>query len=262
MTFQPEASSTSASSSSYVGSSVVVDTGRGVDAGTSASINNASADSSRLPQGISGVSSPSQDGFLAQSDITAGDGHVWVPHSAWTVDPRELLFSDDDSWRYASSIESHVWYADSTPERTVRRRRWFRSQVAADAAPAPTPTTPSHAHAAGSSVGGGAASAAATTVPPLTPQSPEALREQWVSDNDADTCMCCQTVKFSFFNRRHHCRHCGHLVCDACSKSTFTSVYSILGGALTWRKGKHVVPYASYCTPRTLCDSVLKQPTP
>jgi hypothetical protein len=40
---------------------------------------------------------------------------------------------------------------------------------------------------------------------------------QWVSDDSSDLCQrCC--MKFTLFNRRHHCRHCGRLVCDNCSK--------------------------------------------
>ena len=47
-----------------------------------------------------------------------------------------------------------------------------------------------------------------TTAPP---------KEQWVADADVDLCPCCQTVQFSMFDRRHHCRRCGRVVCAHCS---------------------------------------------
>jgi len=38
----------------------------------------------------------------------------------------------------------------------------------------------------------------------------------WQSDHTSNECSLCDKP-FSFFNRRHHCRSCGALVCDACS---------------------------------------------
>jgi hypothetical protein len=46
------------------------------------------------------------------------------------------------------------------------------------------------------------------TVPP---------KEQWVKDSDVDQCPCCKTVQFSMFDRRHHCRRCGRVICSSCS---------------------------------------------
>lgn len=37
----------------------------------------------------------------------------------------------------------------------------------------------------------------------------------WYSDNETKSCMICQTL-FSVFNRRHHCRGCGYVVCKNC----------------------------------------------
>jgi len=38
----------------------------------------------------------------------------------------------------------------------------------------------------------------------------------WVPDAEAKTCSLCST-KFTFTNRRHHCRQCGNVVCGPCS---------------------------------------------
>lgn len=38
----------------------------------------------------------------------------------------------------------------------------------------------------------------------------------WMNDDDSATCLRCNS-EFTVFNRRHHCRCCGDLVCDSCS---------------------------------------------
>uniref|UniRef100_A0A673TIT2 Zinc finger FYVE domain-containing protein 26 n=1 Tax=Suricata suricatta TaxID=37032 RepID=A0A673TIT2_SURSU len=50
-------------------------------------------------------------------------------------------------------------------------------------------------------------------VPPATPPG----RHQWVPDESTSICMVCCRERFTMFNRRHHCRRCGRLVCSACS---------------------------------------------
>ncbi|CAD6209197.1 GSCOCG00003776001-RA-CDS [Cotesia congregata] len=42
-------------------------------------------------------------------------------------------------------------------------------------------------------------------------------REEWIPDDKARECSCCKAVIFSMFNRRHHCRRCGRVVCANCS---------------------------------------------
>ncbi|XP_039642804.1 zinc finger FYVE domain-containing protein 26 isoform X3 [Perca fluviatilis] len=49
------------------------------------------------------------------------------------------------------------------------------------------------------------------------PDQPPA-RKDWVPDTKQDICMVCQRERFTMFNRRHHCRRCGRLVCHACSE--------------------------------------------
>jgi len=38
----------------------------------------------------------------------------------------------------------------------------------------------------------------------------------WVPDAEAKSCTLC-SIKFTFTNRRHHCRQCGNVVCGPCS---------------------------------------------
>ncbi|KAK2826639.1 hypothetical protein Q5P01_020853 [Channa striata] len=49
------------------------------------------------------------------------------------------------------------------------------------------------------------------------PDQPPA-RKDWVPDTQHHVCMVCQRERFTMFNRRHHCRKCGRLVCNACSE--------------------------------------------
>ncbi|XP_075964862.1 zinc finger FYVE domain-containing protein 26 isoform X1 [Anarhichas minor] len=51
----------------------------------------------------------------------------------------------------------------------------------------------------------------------LPPDQPPA-RKDWVPDTKRDVCMVCQRERFTMFNRRHHCRRCGRLVCHSCSE--------------------------------------------
>ncbi|XP_038192235.1 zinc finger FYVE domain-containing protein 26 isoform X2 [Arvicola amphibius] len=50
----------------------------------------------------------------------------------------------------------------------------------------------------------------------VPPEAPPA-RDQWVPDETESTCMVCCRERFTMFNRRHHCRRCGRLVCGSCS---------------------------------------------
>ncbi|XP_020279494.1 uncharacterized protein LOC109852609 isoform X2 [Pseudomyrmex gracilis] len=43
-------------------------------------------------------------------------------------------------------------------------------------------------------------------------------KEEWVPNDRAKECSCCKAVIFSMFNRRHHCRRCGRVVCAVCSQ--------------------------------------------
>nr|XP_008195345.1 PREDICTED: zinc finger FYVE domain-containing protein 26 homolog isoform X2 [Tribolium castaneum] len=51
-------------------------------------------------------------------------------------------------------------------------------------------------------------------------------KEEWVQNDEVVECMCCHQVTFSMFNRRHHCRRCGRVVCYNCSlKRMFVPTY-------------------------------------
>ncbi|XP_078034373.1 zinc finger FYVE-type containing 26 spastizin isoform X2 [Augochlora pura] len=43
-------------------------------------------------------------------------------------------------------------------------------------------------------------------------------KEEWIPNDKARKCSCCKTVIFSMFNRRHHCRRCGRVICGQCSQ--------------------------------------------
>src|SRR3989338_2182788 len=50
----------------------------------------------------------------------------------------------------------------------------------------------------------------------MAPQRTTSSQVPWDADSTREDCTDCKTP-FSFFRRRHHCRACGHLFCDACS---------------------------------------------
>jgi len=54
---------------------------------------------------------------------------------------------------------------------------------------------------------------------PLQPEYPfrvlDSRSTQWTADKDASNCQICGR-DFTLFFRRHHCRHCGRCICNAC----------------------------------------------
>ncbi|XP_050981696.1 zinc finger FYVE domain-containing protein 26 [Labeo rohita] len=52
---------------------------------------------------------------------------------------------------------------------------------------------------------------------PFTPPEKTPERKDWIPDHKQHICMVCQRERFTMFNRRHHCRRCGRLVCHSCS---------------------------------------------
>jgi hypothetical protein len=72
------------------------------------------------------------------------------------------------------------------------------------------------------------AAAAATAAPPQPPPQPRVV--QWMANNASSTCTVCGAA-FSVFNRRHHCRGCGTLVCDTCGPKRSSKVLGVGDGA-------------------------------
>ncbi|XP_056403074.1 zinc finger FYVE domain-containing protein 26 [Hyla sarda] len=53
--------------------------------------------------------------------------------------------------------------------------------------------------------------------PEFVPPDKPPAKAHWIPDETETTCMVCKNEKFTMFNRRHHCRRCGRLVCSSCS---------------------------------------------
>ncbi|KAM4013795.1 zinc finger FYVE domain-containing protein 26 isoform 2-T2 [Anomaloglossus baeobatrachus] len=53
--------------------------------------------------------------------------------------------------------------------------------------------------------------------PEFVPPDKPPAKTQWIPDETEVTCMVCKNERFTMFNRRHHCRRCGRLVCSSCS---------------------------------------------
>ena len=45
----------------------------------------------------------------------------------------------------------------------------------------------------------------------------KARADHWIRDDIAETCKSCH-VKFTFSERRHHCRDCGSVFCNNCTR--------------------------------------------
>jgi DNA-directed RNA polymerase subunit RPC12/RpoP len=65
--------------------------------------------------------------------------------------------------------------------------------------------------------------------------------QAWVDDTASLTCLLC-VEKFTYSNRRHHCRTCGALVCDHCSSKRLTTGKSPGMGASSKNKRNSGIP--------------------
>lgn len=67
---------------------------------------------------------------------------------------------------------------------------------------------------------------------------------QWEPDSASATCRLCAKT-FGIFRRRHHCRNCGRLVCNKCSKYAPAPIYFGLLFSNHPRMNCHVLYHAS-----------------
>ncbi|MGH0188468.1 UNVERIFIED_CONTAM: hypothetical protein FKN15_043257 [Acipenser sinensis] len=51
----------------------------------------------------------------------------------------------------------------------------------------------------------------------VSDQPGRSAADHWVKDEGGDSCSGC-TLRFSLTERRHHCRNCGQLFCQKCSR--------------------------------------------
>eukprot|EP00164_Ancoracysta_twista_P006709 GFYU01009402.1.p1 GENE.GFYU01009402.1~~GFYU01009402.1.p1 ORF type:complete len:344 (-),score=97.18 GFYU01009402.1:316-1347(-) len=71
--------------------------------------------------------------------------------------------------------------------------------------------------------------------------SPHRNSGTWMNDDESNVCLVC-SEKFTVRKRRHHCRHCGKLVCGTCAP-------------------KRTMPSLGFEGPTRLCDSCVTQKT-
>ena len=139
-------------------------------------------------------SSPRSLGLTAQpSSLTPSSSHFYrssshtdsKPHHP--PPPHPFTYIDDDD-----ELPSHSTLPP--PPRPLRLTPTF--------APIPSPTTPSQSHPSPPS------HHPRPLFPPLS---------HWEVDESVDSCPHC-TARFSLFLRKHHCRACGRIFCDAGSR--------------------------------------------
>jgi len=116
-------------------------------------------------------------------------------------------------------------------------------QKTAAKAPATTAATSTNSNANPPQKTATNAAASPTVVVQSTAKAVAPVPVQWMPDEAVTACCVCSTA-FSFFNRRHHCRACGRVVCDPCSP-------------------KVVMPdFLGVCTPERVCTPCYRLRTP
>lgn len=63
-----------------------------------------------------------------------------------------------------------------------------------------------------------------------------AMGPTWLADNEVPACMHCDSL-FGVMNRRHHCRHCGNILCKSCCDN------------------RTVIPHLQYTKPVRVCQT-------
>ncbi|XP_077416207.1 zinc finger FYVE domain-containing protein 26 [Vanacampus margaritifer] len=124
----------------------------------------------------------------------------------FTCAPRERSRSDS-----VISLQDALMQCPAQESSTLSSNRLDSST------PSSTSSTPTHTSSTNSGDRGSAGrkrSSPAKFQPPEQPPD----RKDWVPDTKQHVCMVCRRERFTMFNRRHHCRRCGRLVCQACSE--------------------------------------------
>ena len=80
---------------------------------------------------------------------------------------------------------------------------------------------------------------------------------EWKPDSSAKACTVCQDA-FSFFNRRHHCRRCGDIVCGSCSAISSKKGMNVLKDMYTF--DIVTVRLCKYCCvqPQLYCNNAVQ----
>ena len=86
---------------------------------------------------------------------------------------------------------------------------------------------------------------------PLLPASRK--KAQMIADETSPECLICR-VEFTMLRRRHHCRGCGLLVCDACSKKRFRIPNVVVNGSPSPAPAQQ-----QQRTPERVCDGCFNQ---
>lgn len=143
----------------------------------------------------------SDDGVASLDEVEPHVGKVWSENSSWQS-TRGKMF-DSRGWQYSADVNASKW--TSTPRRldVIRRRRWIREQE--------------------TTIGRSQEGSDVHQVSSARPKSAVAAAkwhssDRWIDDAGIDVCMCCRKATFNLWVWKHHCRHCGRVVCYNCSE--------------------------------------------
>lgn len=212
-------------------------------------------------------------GYLTKSSVNPRSGFQW--HGSWIHD-YDVGDEDGWVYAAEFSADPRAWEPEyNRDQHQVRRRRFYRRlepitvRIRTPSSPAVlgrrtssmsqrTPGTtavgsPSpDLSVAGSPLPAGAPSSKTVPIPSLAPAKlqtgsfrldAEGLgtspahdpKRSWIANGAASKCMLCEKP-FTKLKRKHHCRHCGRVVCAACSKEK-TSHEEFQGKKKDMKKG-------------------------